>query len=130
MPMNYYCKMKAQKLLILFLVILAIVACKKEKDDNNEDTTDLISIDSLTASLYSVKAWDTTTVTCYARGVNLVYGWECDHGNFNGGGTQIKYAAGECCVGINTIICTVSNETGQVVEEIQIEVTSYYGGGK
>ncbi len=128
--MNFYCKMKVQKLLILSLVILAINACNKGKDDNYKDTSDLISIDSLTASFYSVRAWDTTTITCYASGANLIYGWECDHGNFNGGGTQIKYAAGECCVGINTIICAVSNETGQVVEEIQIEVTSYSGGGE
>lgn len=122
--------MNAQKLLILFLVILTIGACNKEKEENYENTSDLISIDSLIASLYSVKAWDTTTISCYASGANLVYGWECDHGNFNGGGTQIKYAAGECCVGINTIICTVSNESGQVVDEIQIEVTSYSGGGE
>lgn len=122
--------MKLRNYLILFVAILAIYACNKEKNDTYEDTTDLISIDSLTASFYSVRAWDTTTITCYASGENLIYGWECDHGNFNGGGTQIKYAAGECCVGLNTIICTVSNETGHVTEEIQIEVTSYSGGGK
>lgn len=111
-------------------MISAIWSCDKEKEGTYESTTDLISIDSLTASFYSVKAWDTTTITCYANGASLIYAWECDHGNFNGGGTQIKYAAGECCVGLNTIICTVSNQTGYVNEEIQIEVTSYSGGGK
>ncbi|GAB4318305.1 MAG: hypothetical protein Kow00127_10290 [Bacteroidales bacterium] len=121
------------KQFVLFLSVAALfaaVACDKENNPAQEDTTDQISVDSLVASLFSVKAWDTTTITCYARGSNLVYGWECDHGNFNGGGNQIKYAAGECCVGVNTITCTVSNETGHVVRQIQIEVTSYFGGGK
>lgn len=115
-------------LLALFLVV--VVSCENESDEPIEDTSDQIIFDSLTATFYSVKAWDTTTITCYARGLDLVYSWECDHGNFNGGGTQIKYAAGECCIGLNTITCTVSNESGLVSRNIQIEVTSYYGGGK
>ena len=121
--------MKIVRNLLILLGIIYLIACNKEKDVI-QDTTDQITIDSLTATYYTVKAWDTTTIMCYASGQNLVYSWECDHGNFNGGGTQIKYAAGECCVGINTILCTVSNETGQVSESIQIEVTSYSGGGK
>ena len=119
---------------IVFPVLLAIVffACEKEKGDEKiiENTTDEITIDSLIANYYTVKAWDTTTITCYAKGLDIFYSWECDHGNFNGSGNQIKYAAGECCVGLNTITCTVSNHLGQVSKEIQIEVTSYYGGGK
>ena len=114
----------------LLAVIVLFFACEKEKDKTIEDTTDQITIDSLTATLYTVKAWDSTTITCYALGVDLIYAWECDHGNFNGSGTQIKYAAGECCVGINTITCTVSNHLGQVSENVQIEVLSYFGGGK
>lgn len=109
---------------------MLFLACEQEKDTILEDSTDEITIDSLTASVYTVKAWDTTTITCYANGIDLIYAWECDHGNFNGGGTNIKYAAGECCVGLNTITCTVSNKTGQVSRNIQIEVTSYFGGGK
>lgn len=109
---------------------MLFLACEQEKDTILEDSTDEITIDSLTASVYTVKAWDTTTITCYANGFDLIYAWECDHGNFNGGGTNIKYAAGECCVGLNTITCTVSNKTGQVSRNIQIEVTSYFGGGK
>ena len=116
-----------------YFIFLSIIACfliACEKENISENTTDQISIDSLKASFYTVKAWDSTTINCYATGIDLIYAWECDHGNFNGGGTQIKYAAGECCVGLNTITCTISNELGQVSEDIQIEVTSYYGGGK
>jgi hypothetical protein len=112
------------------MITLFFIACEKGSDAGDKDTTDQITIDSLVASYYTVKAWDTTTITCYATGIDLVYSWECDHGNFNGGGTQIKYAAGECCIGLNTITCTVSNDFGHVSKDIQIEVTSYFGGGK
>lgn len=115
---------------ILISGLVAFLACEKDKGNTPGNTSDQIAIDSLTATAYTVKAWDTTTIVCYASGIDLTYAWECDHGNFNGGGTQIKYAAGECCVGTNTIKCTVSNNTGQVSKEIEIEITSYFGGGK
>lgn len=117
---------------VLLIMGCLFFGCEKEDqiDDSTEDPTEHVIIDSLTASFYTVKAWDTTTITCYARGLALVYGWECDHGNFNGSGTQIKYAAGQCCIGLNTITCTVSNDSSRVSRDIQIEVTSYFGGGK
>jgi hypothetical protein len=113
--------------LMLFLIF---ISCGNDQDDDLPGATGQVRIDSITASLYSVKAWDTATITCYADGTDLVYTWECDHGNFNGQGFRIKYAAGECCVGINTITCIVGNETGHVSGSILIEVTSYFGGGK
>jgi len=116
-----------KKYVIFLLAIGALVfGCKKEDDAPQEGPTEHVIVDSLTASFYTVKAWDTTTITCYARGENLIYAWECDHGNFNGNGTQIKYAAGECCIGLNTITCTVSNDSAQVSRDIQIEVTTYF----
>ncbi|MDZ7741105.1 MAG: hypothetical protein U5Q03_04975 [Bacteroidota bacterium] len=114
----------------MLLVLLASISCSKQNDDSPQNISDDIKIDSLIATHHTVKAWDTTTITCHASGTKLTYTWECDHGNFNGGGDQIKYAAGECCVGINTITCKVSNESGYVSENIAIEVTSYFGGGK
>jgi len=121
--------MKLTHLIIKCLIVILIIAsCEKEKDKGTPSSS--IRIDSLTATFDTVKAWDTTTITCYATGVNLVYEWECDHGNFNGSGTQIKYAAGQCCIGTNTITCTISDSTGYDTEQIQIVVTSYYEGGK
>ena len=113
-----------------FPVFILIFATCQKQDNPTQNTTDKIAIDSLLASHYSVKAWDTTTITCYATGDSLVYSWECDHGNFNGRGTQIKYAAGECCVGTNTITCSISNRMGKVSEQIEIEVTSYHDSKK
>ncbi|OYT12454.1 MAG: hypothetical protein B6I19_09755 [Bacteroidetes bacterium 4572_114] len=117
--------MKKFNFSLLLIIVLLAFACEKGPDEIIENT-DYITIDSLTATFYTVKAWDTTTITCYARGENLVYGWECDHGNFNGSGNQIKYAAGQCCIGLNTITCTVSNDSSQVSRDIQIEVTTYF----
>jgi len=122
--------MRFLKLVALLSIAAFLWDCHKEKDNRPDIPSNAISIDSLVATHYSVKAWDTTTITCYATGANLEYAWECDHGDFNGSGKQIKYAAGQCCVGINTITCKVSNETGHVSENIHIEVTSYFGGGK
>ena len=113
---------------ILILASSLMISC--EKDEIAQVVSDKIQIDSLTATFYTVKAWDSTLIKCYATGDSLTYSWEADHGNFNGSGTQIKYAAGECCVGINTITCTISNETGYASKDIQIEVTSYFEGGK
>jgi len=110
------------------LVFAVITSCEKEKDKGTPSHS--IRIDSLTATFDTVKAWDTTTIFCYATGAHLVYEWECDHGNFNGSGTQIKYAAGQCCIGTNTITCTISDSTGYDEEQIQIVVTSYYDGKK
>lgn len=116
--------MKNTLLFILFIMGF-FIACQKTSIEDG-DTTDLIVIDSLTATFNTVKAWDTTTIACYATGDSIIFSWECDHGNFNGEGQNIRYAAGECCVGINTITCTAENNTGKVSEEIKIEVTSYY----
>jgi hypothetical protein len=118
--------MKKRYFILLLAIGVLIFGCKKEDESPPDSPTDHVIIDSLTASFYTVKAWDTTTISCYARGENLVYAWECDHGNFNGSGTQIKYAAGQCCIGLNTITCTVSNDSAQVSRDIQIEVTTYF----
>lgn len=111
-------------LFFISAVAVGISACNKA-DEGFQNTTNKIVIDSLVATFDTVMAWDTTTITCYARGESLEYHWECDHGNFNGGGTQIKYAAGQCCVGGNTITYRVSNETGSVFKSIKIVVTNY-----
>jgi hypothetical protein len=105
------------------LIILFIWSCS-EKDNNKP--SDSIQILSLTASINPVKAWDTTVITIEATGDSLQYGWEANHGNFRGGGKQIRYAAGECCVGLNTITCRVFNNTGEVSDTIMIRVTSYF----
>jgi hypothetical protein len=122
-------EMKIVLFLIAFVLLVSIFSCEKE-DNKTPVISNEITIHSLVASHNPVKAWDTTTISCFATGDDLIYKWECDHGNFNGSGVQVKYAAGECCVGTNSITCTVSNHTGEVSKVIQIVVTSYFEGGK
>ncbi len=111
---------------IIFVLILTlfVFSCSKEK---NEKTTGDIHIQSLTASSLKVKAWDTTLITMEATGSNLQFAWEANHGDFKGSGKTVKYAAGECCVGLNTITCRVFNDTGEASDTIMIRVTSYFG---
>jgi hypothetical protein len=111
-------------IIILFLGSLVLsYSCKKK--DQSQPTGD-ITIVSLSATLNPVKAWDTTLITVSATGSNLQYGWEADHGSIVGSGPAVKYAAGECCVGMNTITCRVFNDTGEVSDTIKIRVTSYF----
>ena len=111
---------------IIFVLISTLFAfsCSKEK---NEKTTGDIQIQSLTASFLTVKAWDTTLITMEATGSNLQFAWEANHGDIKGCGKTVKYAAGECCVGLNTITCRVFNDTGEASDTIMIRVTSYFG---
>lgn len=113
-----------KKLSITLLIIICILhACSKEKSEKNAGN---IKIISLTATVNPVKAWDTTLITMVATGTNLQYAWEANHGDFKGSGMTVKYAAGQCCVGLNTITCRVFNDTGEVSDTIMIRVTSYY----
>jgi hypothetical protein len=112
----------AIKVTAAFLLILLLGACSKEDPAN---TAGDIAITALTASLRVVEAWDTTLITVEATGSDLQYGWEANHGDITGSGKTIKYAAGECCVGLNTITCRVFNSTGEVSDTIMIRVTPY-----
>lgn len=109
--------------LILILTTTIVWSCSNKDDTKPSDS---IKIISLTASLNPVKAWDTTVITVVATGDSLQYGWKANHGDFNGSGNTIKYAAGECCVGLNTITCRVFNNTGEVSDTVMIRVTSYF----
>lgn len=110
-------------IILLMLSTIALFSCSKEK---SEKSTGDIRILSLTATLRQVKAWDTTVITMEATGSNLEYGWEANHGDFKGSGKTVKYAAGQCCVGLNTIKCRVFNDTGEDSDTIMIRVTSYH----
>ena len=113
-----------KKIFILGFLIAPLIWSCSEKEENIPGDT--IKILSLTATANPVKAWDTTEITVVATGDHLQYGWEANHGSIQGGGTTIKYAAGECCVGLNTITCRAFNDTGEISDTIMIRVTSYF----
>jgi len=110
---------------IIFLIFSAVVlfSCSKEKDERPAGN---IHIQSLTCTANPIKAWDTTLITVVATGSSLQYGWEANHGDINGSGKTVKYSAGECCVGLNTITCRVFNDSGEVSDTVMIRVTTHY----
>ncbi len=110
-----------QPVLILLAAAL-LLSCSKEEDKGAGD----IRIISLTSTLNPIEAWDTTLITVEATGSDLRYGWEANHGDVKGSGKTVKYAAGECCVGLNTITCRVFNDSGEVSDTIMIRVTTHY----
>ncbi len=116
--------MKMNRAIILLLLSIVIVfSCSKEKTEKGAGD---IKIQSLSCTLNPIEAWDTTLITIEATGSDLQYGWEANHGDFKGSGKTVKYAAGECCVGLNTITCRVFNDTGEVSDTIMIRVTTHY----
>lgn len=124
--------METKSIIVTFLFIIALLSlsnCKKDKDEQKDLlVTEVkgLSIDSIISSRSSVKAWtDTANITVYASGDNLTISWEADHGSLAGEGKNILYFAGQCCVGLNTITCTVANDTAQVQDTIKINVTPY-----
>ena len=111
-------------ILTLFSIVL-FISCNKEEDQPAD--TGAIKIVSLTAADTVLKAWiDTTSITVVAKGENLRYEWECNHGTLHGSGTQVRYMAGECCVGLNTVTCRIYNDTSSVSRDINIRITSYF----
>lgn len=110
---------------IIFFLLAAVTVFSCSKGKTEKPTGDT-QIQSLSATRNPVEAWDTTLITVEATGSNLQYGWEANHGDLNGSGKTVKYAAGECCVGLNTITCRVFNDTGEVSDTIMIRVTTYY----
>jgi hypothetical protein len=113
---------------VIFLTILSIaffISCNKEEDQLSD--TGAIKIISLTANDTVLKAWvDTTNINVVATGENLNFKWSCNHGTLHGSGTTVQYMAGECCVGLNTITCTVYNDTSSISRDINIRITSYF----
>lgn len=108
-----------------FFAALIIISCSKE--ENEPADTGAIKIISLTATDTVLKAWmDTASITVVATGDRLEYEWSCNHGTLHGRGTTVKYMAGECCIGLNTITCRVYNDTSSISKDINIRITSYF----
>ena len=114
--------------LFVFLTIFMItffISCNKEEVIPAE--TGAIKIISLSSTDSVLKAYtDTATITVVATGENLEYKWTYNHGRILGSGSIVRYAACQSCIGLNTITCTVFNDTCSVSKDIKILVTSYF----
>lgn len=111
-------------LTMCFIAAILISACKKHDDIVPENTTDAIKIDSLIPSKRNLIVWEECYITVYAKGVDLKYKWEADHGSILGkDSTTVTYWACPSCLGTNTIKCVVSNESGSVSDTVMVHIT-------
>ena len=111
----------------IILGILLFFACEKEYvDPIEEDNTSAIEFISLEASSYSVKVFDTVYIKAIAEGEDLVYKWQKNSGTLKGEGNEVIYWGCYSCIGVNTITCEVSNDSGHVSKSINIEVKSRF----
>jgi len=99
--------------------------CEKNKEIPSGET-ELLNIDSLYISRDSIQAFlDTAYLKVYVSGENFEVRWLANHGTLMGEGEEVIYFAGQCCVGLNTIYCTVFDTTGSITVSLNFEVTSY-----
>jgi hypothetical protein len=118
---------KHSGLWVLALALLSLqLACDMEgKDPIVNPKVDGLAIDSFQVSTNLIKSWyDTAQIKVFVTGMNYSIYWECDHGVLEGEGDQVSYHAGECCVGMNTISCTVKDSTRTVMDTVRIYVKS------
>lgn len=114
------------KFCIIIILLIALFGCEK---NNTEPpiVSDLLKIDSLICNRDTIKAWtDTAYFKVYVSGENYEVRWLANHGTLRGEGEEIIYFAGECCVGFNTVYCTVFDSIGELSDSLNITVTSYY----
>jgi hypothetical protein len=108
---------------ISLLVLILAGACNKHDDLVPDQTSNTIFIDSIIPSKRNLVVWEECIVTVYARGTNLSYKWEADHGSMLGTGlTTATYWACPSCLGTNTIKCTVTDENGSVSDTLMLHI--------
>ncbi len=106
------------------LMMLLLVSCNKHDDITPANNSDAITIDSIVPSKRNLVVWEISQITVYARGDELKYKWETDHGSMMGvDSTTVVYWACPSCLGTNTVKCVVSNSTGSVSDTVQVHVT-------
>jgi hypothetical protein len=108
---------------VIVCISILFISCKKEKDPQPPDPSDNLALDSIVASKKVIETVEEITITAYARGRNLSYQWEANHGTLiSADSVTVGYWACYSCAGLNTIECTVSNEYGSISDTIMIRV--------
>jgi len=118
---------------ILFLLTLIITSCLllNACDKNQEATpepehTINLALDSITTTKKHIVMFEEILVTAHARGENLQYFWETNHGSMlSQDSITVRYWGCFSCVGLNTIQCTVSNEFGSISDTIMVQVDQW-----
>lgn len=90
-------------------------------DGNNSPVIENVYIDPLIITVGSTATIKVTAVD--PDGDALSYDWSSALGDIIGSGSEVRYTAAFCCVGLNTITVTVSDTKGaKVSNDIRIEI--------
>jgi PBP1b-binding outer membrane lipoprotein LpoB len=111
---------------VLFLSFLLFSCVQPTSTDENSDGNSEPVINSITLDPVFITVGTTTTVTVDATdpdGDILSYSWIVALGDIIGSGSQVRYTAAYCCVGINTINIQVKDSKGASVRaSVNLEV--------
>jgi hypothetical protein len=114
------------KFLYLVVMLSAFIFSGCNEKDSREPVNDgSLKIVSLTATKDTIHAWDTTILLVTSNKIAELIEWEANHGTLLGGGDSIIYSAGNCCLGTNTIKCTISGGGATDTASIRIHVLPY-----
>ena len=111
--------------LILLLVAgsLLLNRCDQDEETPKPEPTVNLALDSITTPKKHIEIFEEILVTAHARGKNLQYFWETNHGSMLGkDSVTVRYWGCPSCIGLNTIQCTVSNEFGSISDTIMVQV--------
>ena len=118
----------SKRILILFFSgALLISGCVQPESavSSLEGNTSPI-IESVLVQPFVINIGTTATIKVTATdadGDQLQYAWSAALGDIIGSGSEVRYTASFCCVGVNIVTVTVSDTKGaKVSEDIQIEI--------
>ena len=110
-------------LTILAGLIVICASCGKEEQEPYVEPTVNLALDSITTPKKHIVMWEEILITAHARGENLAYKWNTNHGSMIGvDSVTVRYWGCPSCIGLNTIECEVSNAFGMVSDTIMILV--------
>jgi hypothetical protein len=111
----------------LSLLAIFVLRCAQPNPaESNLDGNSPPQINSITTDPVFITVGTTTNITVDASdpdGDALSYSWSVALGDIIGSGSQVKYTAAYCCVGVNTIYIEVKDSKGaSATGTINIEV--------
>lgn len=115
------------KLAVLSMLLMAcsllLNNCDQDNEEPEPEPSVNLALDSITTPKKHIVMFEEILVTAHARGENLKYFWETNHGSMLGKDSiTVRYWGCASCIGLNTIQCTVSNEYGSVSDTVMVQV--------
>lgn len=104
--------------LTVILPLLLILGCSDSILGTANDESGDLEIISMTADPEIIYVGSTSKVTIKTNmEEGLTYRWWASLGYIIGSGSEVQYSASSCCVGVNSITCTVSDDNGNEVSK-------------